>query len=76
MAKVVSSQVSLVDTAIGPVSVTDTVVENFDIDDFVHSIVRAQCIKLQLINAINRADTRLAKNRPPLNIDGNVVGGF
>jgi len=76
MATVVSSTTSLVDTGIGPVSVTSAVVNNFDIDDFVHATVRAQCIKLQLINAIQVADPTLAKDRPPLNIDNNIIGGY
>ena len=66
----------LVDTGIGPVSVTNSEIENYDIDDFVHSTVRSQCITLQLINAIQVADPALAKNRPPLNLNGHTIGGF
>jgi len=76
MANIVTTTTSLVDTGIGPVSVINSVVDNFDIDDFVHSTVRAQCIKLQLINAIQTADPTLATNRPPLNLDNNTIGGF
>jgi hypothetical protein len=76
MGQVVSSTVGIADTGIGPVSVTVSIMNNFDIDDFVHSVVRAQCIQLQLINAIQTADPSLATNRPPLNINGNVIGGY
>lgn len=76
MSTVVTSATNLVDTAIGPVSVTNMLVNNFDIDDFVHTTVISQCIKLQLINAIQTASPSLAKGRPPLKIDNNIIGGF
>ena len=76
MAKITSSTSNLVDTAIGPVAVVNIFTTNYDIDDFVHSTVRSQGIKLQLINKVQTADPRLAKDRPPVNLDGNVIGGF
>jgi hypothetical protein len=76
MATVAHVTTNLVDTAIGPVAVSDSLVDGFDVDDLVHSIVRAQAIKLQLIQKVRTADPRLAKNRPPVNLDGNAIGGF
>ena len=76
MATTVISATNLVDSAIGPVSVTVAELNNFDIDDFVHTTVRAECIKLQLINKIQTADPSLATDRPPVTIDGNTIGGF
>lgn len=76
MGQVVNSTVGIADSGIGPLSVTVSTVENFDIDDFVHSVVRAQCITLQLVNAIQQANPTLAADRPPLNINGNTIGGY
>jgi hypothetical protein len=76
MATVVSTTTSLVDSGIGPLSVTNSLQSNFDIDDFVHTTVRSQCIQLQLINAIQTADPTLAAERPPLNINNNIIGGY
>ena len=74
--KVIDTVSNLVDTAIGPVAVTISTVQGFDIDDYVHSTVRAQGIKLQIMQAARTADPRLAKNRPPIDLDGVTLGGY
>lgn len=76
MATISNTVTNLVDSAIGPLSVTESTVDNFDIDDFVHSVTRAQCLQLQMINAIQVVDTNFTSNRPPLNLGGYNVGGF
>jgi hypothetical protein len=67
---------TIVDTAIGPVTVVSSDVVDFDVDDLVHTTVRAQAIKLQVVRAAKLADPTLAKNRVPINIDGTTLGGY
>jgi hypothetical protein len=76
MATVVNQSTVLVDSGIGPVAVTQAILDNFDLDDFIHSITISQCIQLQLVNAIQAADQTLAEGRPPLSINGNIIGGY
>jgi len=66
----------ILDSAIGPLGVRQATIIGFDIDDYVHSITIAQAIQLNLIRSIQNADTGLAQDRPPMNIEGNVVGGY
>jgi hypothetical protein len=76
MAQLTETSTHLIDTAIGPLSVTDSTYLRFDIDDFVHSTVRAQAIKLRVIFSTAQANPKLAKDRPPVDIEGVTVGGF
>ena len=68
--------VNLVDLAIGTVQVTSSIIQNFDIDAFVHTTVRSQCITLQMIYAAQTADSTLTANRPPVSIQGTTAGGY
>lgn len=76
MATTVSSSTTLVDTAIGPLAVTQATLSGFDIDDFVHSTVIAQATKLQMVYRIQTVDPRLTKGRPPVALDGQAIGGY
>lgn len=74
-AQSVSSSINLIDSAVGPLGVTKTVFQNFDIDDFVHNQVIGQALQLRLIFAAATANSTLAQNRPPINIEGTTLGG-
>lgn len=74
--KVLSSKTNLVDTAIGPVTVTISSVVDFDIDDFAHMALRSMAISLQIENAIDSVDTRFTSSRIPVKIRGKSVGGY
>ena len=74
--KVVSSNEHILDTAAGPVSVTVSQVESYDIDDYVHTAVRSLAQTIRLYNAAKSADTRLSENRDPVSIGDVQVGGF
>lgn len=76
MAEITETSTHLIDTAVGPLSVTDSTFVRFDVDDFVHSTVRAQAIKLRMMIAASQANSKLAKDRPPVDLDGVTVGGF
>lgn len=76
MAKVLTNSTSLADSAIGPLAVQSQTVAEFDVDDFTHSTVRAQALLLQTKNAAANADPSLAKDRPPVNLEGITAGGF
>lgn len=76
MAKILDSTTFLTDTAIGPFATTITTLEGYDIDDFVHTTVKSQGIRLQLLYRVINADTRLTDNRPRVEVDGISVGGY
>ncbi len=65
-----------VDTAVGPLIATESVVENVTIDDYVRIKTTAAAKKAQLLHMIESADTRLTENRLPVEVDGKRVGGF
>lgn len=73
---IVKSQTNLIDTAIGPVAITESEVLGFGIEDYVHTAVRSQALKLQLKLKLSQADKRFTSNRYPVDIDGVRVGGF
>lgn len=73
---VVESQSNLVDTAVGPVTLTKRTVTDFDIEDYVHLAVRAQALKLQLKTVAQAVDGRFTSNRTPVRVDDISVGGF
>lgn len=71
-----SEEVSLVDTAVGPISVRTAVFSGYDIEDFVHDMVMSQGVQLRVFNAAGNADQRYTGDRLPVNIGGLEVGGF
>lgn len=74
---VINSDTHLIDSAIGPLAVTTSTVEGFDIDDYVHSTVRDMAFRLQVQRIARQVNPQLAKNRMPVTLDdGTIVGGF
>lgn len=76
MSTVLSTSFNLLDSAIGPLGVQKIVHQNFDIDDYVHTTVIGQAVHLRTIDQISKVNQTLAKNRPPMNIEGAAAGGF
>ena len=76
MANILSSQTSVFDIATGPVAVTESIVTNFDIDDFVHFVTLAEGEKLNLYQLALAADPQLAANRILVQVGDAAVGGF
>lgn len=72
----VSTKMSVFDIATGPVAVTESIVTNFDIDDFVHFITLSEGEKLNLYQLALVADPDLAMNRIPVQVGDAAVGGF
>lgn len=66
----------LVDSAIGPLQVRSSEAVAYDIDDYVHTTLRSQALKLQLMRYAATANKTLAKNRMPINIEGISLGGY
>ena len=75
-ANVISSTMSVFDVATGPIAVTESVVTNFDIDDFVHFVALAEGEKLNLYQLALVADPQLAANRTPVQVGDVAIGGF
>lgn len=73
---IIETSSNLIDTAIGPVTHTASLVSDFDIDDYVHTTVRAQGIKMMLVRKASTSDARLAAGRTPVEINDVSVGGF
>lgn len=66
----------VVDTAIGAVNVTKSVVSGFDVDDFVTSTVVSLCRSIQMYNTASSADPQFTQNRRIVSIGGVTVGGY
>ena len=73
---IVSESTHLVDSAIGPLAVTEKELTGFDIDDYVHTTVRSQAILLRMKEKAGTADPAFAADRPPVDIEDVSVGGF
>jgi hypothetical protein len=76
MAKQVNEITSLLDSATGPVAVTTTTWESFDIDDYVALCVKSKGEYLRLINKARTTNPQEVRNREPVNIEGINLGGF
>jgi len=76
MATEISSILSILDCAVGPVVVKEDVLTDFDIDDFVHFVNMDQGEKMNLYQKASRADEELAKDRTPVEVGDISVGGF
>ena len=72
----VSTSTVLIDSAIGALSVRQTVLMGYDIDDLVHDQTRALAIQLQIKNKVGTVNPTLAANRPPISIEGSTAGGY
>lgn len=76
MAEVLDQKTSLLDSAVGPVAVTTTKFKNFDIDDYVSLSVKSKAEYLRLLNKATQVDPLEARNRPPVTVGGNTLGGY
>lgn len=76
MAREISSTLSVMDTAVGPVAIKESVVDNYDIEDFIHDVLIDHAEKLSLYQKATRADKDLAENRTPVAVGDANVGGF
>lgn len=76
MATVVNESTVLVDSAVGPLQVNLKEVAAFDIDDYVHMTLRSEAMRVQLKRRALSVNTKLAANRPPINIEEASAGGF
>lgn len=66
----------IIDSAIGPVTVTSREVESFSMDDFVHLQTISAARNRQFERRIDTADRKLAANRLPVEFNGKRIGGY
>ena len=66
----------IIDTAIGPMSVKQTTVVGFDIDNFVQGTVDSQATYLRMLLLMDNAKPTFTKDRPPVRLGGKEVGGY
>ena len=76
MAKIIKETVSLLNSGIGPVSVTTTEMEKYDIDDYVQLTVKSKANYLKILTKANSTDPLDAENKPPVAIGPINVGGY
>lgn len=76
MSIVLNEQASLMDAAIGPVSVITQDHQNFNIDDYVTTTIQSKAEYLRFINKINQVDPLEVKDRPIVTLGGANLGGF
>ena len=75
MAKLVDQKTSLMDSALGPVSVTTNTYENYDVDDYVAASVQGKAESMRMLNKAATVDPLDVKGRPPVTVDGVILGG-
>jgi hypothetical protein len=66
---------NFIESAIGPLAVTTTPVDSYDIDDFCRDMTISQATHLQLIRKISMTDPRYAAGRPVVTVGGVTIGG-
>jgi hypothetical protein len=66
----------MVDTAIGAMSVTTSLVTGADIDDLVTSTVVSIATYYQMYNKASTANPKFTQNRRKVSIGGVTVGGY
>jgi len=71
----ISEETSVVDSGIGPIYVTETQYQDYDIDDFVHNSALSKALYLQMLNKAQVTDPDLAVGRPPVDLGGVTLGG-
>lgn len=76
MAEVVDEKTSLMDSALGPVAVTTTTYNKFDVDDYVALTVQSKAEYLRILNKAAQVDPLEARNRPPVTVGGTNLGGY
>lgn len=76
MANVLDQKTSLMDSAVGPVAVTTTDYEKFDIDDYVSLCVQSKAEYLRFLNKSAQVNPLEVKGRPIVTLGGINLGGF
>lgn len=76
MSKILDTEFVILDTAVGPTGVLTQTIEDFDIDDYVHTTVLATARTYQLRQKALTASPKFAKNRIPVQIGNVGVGGY
>ena len=76
MATLKDTKQSMLDSAIGPVIITTNTYTGFDVDDFTHTTLISQAVKLQLKRLAENANPELANNRDRVIIDNVEAGGY
>lgn len=66
----------LVDSAIGPIRVTISSVEGFDVDDYVTSTIQSMAIAIKMFNVASKVNTDFTTNRRKVSVGGVTVGGY
>lgn len=74
--KILKSTSYVVDSAVGLLVHTIDLIEDYSIDDHVHTTLKDTALKLRLAQAIDDADPRFTKNRMRVSVLGKSVGGF
>lgn len=67
---------NLVDTAVGPIYVSQALVTGFDIDDFVTSTVQSTAISIKLYNLAGTVNAQTAQDRRVVSVGGASIGGY
>lgn len=75
-AELINQQVSMLDSAIGPVLVTTTTYEGMDIDDYVSVTIMAKAEYLRALYKILLINPLYTVGRPVVNLGGTALGGF
>lgn len=76
MANIISQKTSLLDSATGPVVVTTTAYEKFDIDDYVSLCVQSKAEYLRLITKAKQIDPSEVAGRAVVTVGDVNLGGF
>jgi len=76
MATELDTKTNIVDSALGPVTIVESNHAGFDVDDFVSTTVESQATHLKLVTIAQSVKSSAVKGRPPVNLEGTVLGGF
>jgi len=76
MSKVIKETTSLLDSAMGPVAVTTTEFEKYDVDDFVQATVKSKAQYLRIVSKAKEINPLEVENRPPVDIANVKLGGY
>lgn len=76
MSTVIDEKTSLLDSAIGPVSITTTEHTNFDVDDYVTLTVQSKAEYLRIVAKAATMDPLQVRGKPVVTVGGSSLGGF
>jgi len=64
------------DSALGPVAITTTNHEKYDIDDYISLCIQSKAEYLRFIKKIAQVDPLEVRGRPVVTMGGSNLGGF